>query len=143
VKIFIFGSLLSQEVLNTVLGVKHIQLNKIPQTSIKNYKATYVQNESYPMLIAHKGSVTYGKIISIENDHLLERLKFYEGDENPLTLISSKVDSLYAFIADSTLSSSSADWSYQEWYKSTTHTDFLLKVEKYMSYFDSEIKAPW
>ncbi|WP_372652259.1 gamma-glutamylcyclotransferase [Halobacteriovorax sp.] len=142
-KIFIFGSLLSQEVLNTVIGEKYRDLNKIPLFTISNYQAMYVQDEDYPMLIKQTGSTTQGKIISIESNKHLERLAYYEGNENPLTLITGQEDSLYAFIADSSLPASTTHWSYEDWYKSTIHTAFISRVKSFMSYFDKGIEAPW
>lgn len=141
-KIFIFGSLLSQEVLDIVLGGDLILLNKIPFTNLPNYKAKYVQDESYPMLIQSSDNSTVGKVINIESNDHLDRLTFYEGDENPLVLVSKK-ESLYAFVADSTLVASTKDWSYENWYQSTTHTLFLTKVQSYMSHFNKESEAIW
>ncbi len=131
-KIFVFGSLLSQDVLNIVLGEHHICLDELPVKEIKNYQAYYVENEEYPMLLKKEHEVLSGKIITIDNKEHLDRLTYYEGEENPLKIISTD-DSLYAFLADSTLTPGPKKWDLNDWLQSPTYKDFLERVKKFMS----------
>ncbi|WP_417335580.1 gamma-glutamylcyclotransferase [Halobacteriovorax marinus] len=140
--IFIFGSLLSQEVLDIVINSQAINLETIPSKIINNYKAQYVLGEDYPLLMKETGSQTIGKIIQIHDELQLLRLKYYEGEENPLLLLEGE-ESLYAFIADATLEPSTREWSFMDWYQSSKHNDFLKKVESFMNTYNSKIKTPW
>lgn len=141
-KIFIFGSLLSQEVLDLVLPNNKIVLIKKPTFELKDYTALYVENEDYPMLVKSNGDSVSGKIIQIDSKEQIDRLCFYEGDENPLEIVF-PIDSIFAFLANSTLSPSKNIWSFNDWYQSAKHNSFLTRVEFFMSQYGCEKEASW
>lgn len=115
--VFIFGTLLDVDVLETVCEQPIDNLSRKPAT-LPGFEPRYVIDQLFPVLVLAPESITVGEVVDFD-DTLLRRLNTYERDDFELCDVSVKLDTggdfqcqYYANIGYETISD--RRWSLEE-----------------------------
>jgi len=143
--LFVFGTLMDDEVLAAVSGMSlsDLQLNPAVATG---FMRRLVLGESFPVLVPTADEKVSGLLIEGLSQEALDRCSFFEGDEYRLQdlqverlpdshshLISGVVDAVY--FADTDIYELDAkDWSIERW-RIDDKPDFIPRLNHYMSFF--------
>lgn len=76
--LFFYGSLAHRPLLEVVLG-RAVGAAEAKTASLADFASFWVKGQAYPMLLAHKGAVANGLLVSGLSPQDLARLDFYEG----------------------------------------------------------------
>lgn len=98
-KLFVYGTLLNNEVLNSLLGfmpAKHLAL-------LRGYRCVEVKNQPFPAIYFDSGSVVNGELVEgLEGQHLtlLDEYEgvFYKRKIVEVVLVDGKVEECYTYV---------------------------------------------
>ncbi len=76
--IFVYGSMLSPEVVKAITGEEGISAS---DACIKNFARRKLKDRDYPAIIQHEGSIVIGKILHEVREDLVQLIDTFEGDE--------------------------------------------------------------
>jgi gamma-glutamylcyclotransferase (GGCT)/AIG2-like uncharacterized protein YtfP len=145
---FFYGTLQSIEVLKIVLNKKSIPTSDLSQAKLLNYDTVFVEGELYPTLVRSKGSTLLGSLYEVDNEYQIERLKYYEDEEEykiQKVTVENKSGEKESniFFPTSLIKASKKPWNFERWSSATNKEAFLDKVKNYMDQFNTESKPKW
>ena len=136
--LFFFGSLISEEMMETVLDHS---INKLiyREAILNGYSLQKVKDENYPVLFKNQNAKVNGVLVKGLNQKDIRRIQFFEGEDYNLNKMTVEVsgNAEHALICSSTnnIGASKENWLFEEWSKSTKYLD--IEVAKiHMSYYD-------
>ena len=116
--IFVYGSLMNEEVLKTLL-------NRVPPLTngrLEGYSRFSLRHVHYPAIKENSGGLTMGKLMKI-NDQELKIFDEFEGQEYTRELVEIKIENestqnAYVYIASNIITQQIIEergWDYQSW----------------------------
>ena len=136
--LFFFGSLISEEMMEIVLG-HSIKKLVYHEAILNGYSLQKVKDENYPALFKNQEAKVNGVLVKGLNQMDIKRIQFFEGEDynlNKMTVeVSGNVEHALICCETNNISTSEEKWVFEEWNKSTKYLD--IEVAKiHMSYYD-------
>jgi len=136
--LFVFGSLMDQDVLRIVSNMEDHQLSHT-EGHATGYRQQEVIGESYPVLMPDATKQTRGLLINGLNEIAMQRIHFFEGDEYALAEIgisttdNANISANY-YRDTGVYEILETGWDFQQWQR-THKVSFLKRCENYMQLF--------
>ena len=148
--LFAFGTLMDPDVLALVRGVPLDDL-RTEAARVDDRARRRVVDDHYPVLVEMPGERVEGLLIHGLDDHAIERIRFFEGEEFALAPIlvrdarGAEVDAVH-FADTGRKAVADVPWSLEGW-QADTKPDTLPRVRRYMACFGTmsvaEADAHW
>ena len=146
--LFVFGTLLDNDVLSIVLGPS--SRPRLTPAVLSDFRCARVSDETYPVLVADPGAEARGALLMDLSKEDWARIRFFESDEYALdycsvTLVGgSLVEAQYC--AESTVAGVAEEWTLA-WWQQHHKRRFIDMITPYMALYSrvgvAEAESLW